>query len=86
LPTIQSVRIKKKKLIVVGLNFESPTEIYLNGEKQNKTSNDPDNPTTMVIAIKAGTLIPAGATVTVQVKNANTGNTSDEFIFTRPLE
>jgi uncharacterized delta-60 repeat protein len=85
-PVIESVKVKGKRLIVSGVNFEAPSMIYLNGEKQKKTENDAASPTTMVIGLKAGNLIAPGATVSLQVKNLNTGKISDEYIFTRPLE
>jgi hypothetical protein len=85
-PQIHSVKVKGKKLIVTGTNFEAPSFVYLNGERQKKSANDLDNPTTMVIGLKAGKLIAPGATVSIQVKNDTTGKLSSEFIFTRPLE
>lgn len=85
-PQIQNVTVKGKKLIVTGINFESPAELYINGEKQKKLANDEQNPTTTVIALKAGRFILPGATVSVQVKNPVTGKTSDEFSYTRPLQ
>jgi hypothetical protein len=86
LPQIQNATVKGKKFIITGINFESPTELYINGEKQKKTANDEQNPMTTVIALKAGRFILPGVTVSVQLKNPNTGKTSDEFIFTRPLQ
>jgi uncharacterized delta-60 repeat protein len=85
-PQIQNVSIKGKKLIVTGANFESPTEIYVNGEKQKKVFNDESGPTTTVVAMKAGRFIAPGQTVTVQVKNTFTGKTSNEMAYTRPLQ
>jgi uncharacterized delta-60 repeat protein len=85
-PQIQNVAVKGKKLVVTGKNFESPTELYVNGEKQKKTFNDEQSPATTVTALKSGKWILPGSTVTVQVKNSATGKTSSEFSFTRPLE
>jgi hypothetical protein len=85
-PTIQNVQIKGKKLIITGTNFESPTDIYVNGERQKKTANDESNPTTAVIALKSGRFIAPGQTVTVQVKNTNTDKSSSTVMFTRPVE
>jgi uncharacterized delta-60 repeat protein len=86
LPQIQNVTVKGKKLIITGINFETPPEIYLDGEKQKKIASDELNPTTTVIALKAGRFILPGATVSVQVKNPATGKTSEEFPYTRPLQ
>ncbi|MEW6126894.1 MAG: hypothetical protein AB1757_07630 [Acidobacteriota bacterium] len=85
-PQIQSVQVKGKKLLVTGVNFESPTEIYVNGERQKKTANDIDNPTTLVIAAKSGRWIAPGQTVMIQVKNTASGKVSSEIMYTRPLE
>jgi hypothetical protein len=85
-PQIQSVAVDGKQLIVTGKNFDAPSLIFLNGEKQKKTVNDELKPTTTVIGIKAGKLIAPGQTVSVQVKNTKTGKFSNEFIFTRALE
>lgn len=85
-PQIEGVSIKKKQLIVTGKNFEAPTEIYINGEKQKKVVNDEQNPATTVIALKAGRFIAPGQMVMVQVRNSNTGITSAEVMFTRSLE
>jgi hypothetical protein len=84
-PKIIDVKVKGKKLIVTGENFQSPSFVYLNGEKQKKSANDELSPTTVVIGLKAGKLIAPGQTVSIQVKNDTTGKLSDEFIFTRPL-
>jgi uncharacterized delta-60 repeat protein len=86
LPQIQSATVKGKKLIVTGINFESPAELFINGEKQKKFANDEQSPTTTVIALKAGRFILPGATVALQMKNPVTGKSSDEFTFTRPLQ
>lgn len=85
-PKIQSVQVAGKKLIVTGTNFESPTEIYIAGQKQKKTFNDTVSPTTIVVANKSGKLIPPGQTMMIQVRNSDSGMTSGEFVFTRPLE
>ena len=83
---IQAVNIKGKKLIVSGARFESPTQIYVDGQKQKKTFNDEVTPDILVVANKAGNFIAPGQTVKVQVRNANTGETSNEFMFTRSVE
>jgi hypothetical protein len=85
-PKIQSIQVIGKKLIVNGANFESPTEIYIAGQKQKKTFNDEASPATTVVANKAGKLIAPGQTVMIQVRNSDSGMTSSEFMFTRPLE
>jgi len=58
-PTIKRIRIKGKKLIVTGDNFAQGAviELFENGEPQ-RTVNDPDSPSTRLIAPKAGKRIP----------------------------
>jgi hypothetical protein len=81
-PTIGAALVKGKKLFVTGANFEEGAVVLLNGEEQ-KTLIDTDNPTTRLVAKKAGNKIAPGQTVTLQVKNPG-GLLSDEFSFTRP--
>jgi hypothetical protein len=69
-PRILSVRVKGKKLILIGANFTDGAVILVNGEPQN-TRNDPESPTTTLIAKKAGNVIPDGAAVVIQVQNEN---------------
>jgi len=70
---------------VTGQNFAAGAKVFLNGDRQKKTENDETNPTTVLIARKAGNLVSAGQTVSLQVRN--TDNTfSNEYSFTRPIE
>ncbi len=84
LPAIQNVFIQGKKLFVVGQNFDVGASILVNNSPVNKVSNDPDNPTTILIAKKAGRDIAPGTMVTVQVRNVN-GLLTQEYVFTRSL-
>jgi endo-1,4-beta-xylanase len=77
-PKITSVTRAKKQLIVSGTDFETGSEILINGAKQKKVSNDPANPTTMLIAAKAGKLVLQGDRI--QVRNPD-GSISSEFIY-----
>ena len=63
-------------------SFESGAVILLDGEKQ-KTANDEENPTTVLIGKKAGKKIASGQTVLLQVRNRD-GGLSEPFSFTRP--
>jgi protocatechuate 3,4-dioxygenase beta subunit len=84
-PVITAARINGKRLIVTGQNFDDGAKVFLNGDRQKKTENDETNPTTVLIARKAGNLVSAGQTVSLQVRN--TDNTlSNEYSFTRPIE
>lgn len=81
-PTISGATIDGKKLLVSGMNFDDGAKIYVDGEKQ-KTKNDGDNPTTVLIAKKAGKNISRGQMVTLVVRNSD-GASSASFSFTRP--
>jgi hypothetical protein len=78
-PKIMNARLSGKKLIVTGENFASDAVVSVNGVKQ-KTKNDSDNPTTMLIAKKAGKKIPDDAVISIQVLNA-AGSSSETFGF-----
>jgi len=77
-PRIFDVRLKGRKLILTGENFADGSVILLNGEPQ-KTRNDEDNPTTILIARKAGNDILDGSAVNIQVESSN--GVSDKFLF-----
>jgi len=81
---ITTASVSGKQLIVNGEGFSEGAKIVLNGEVQKKTANDEQNPTTTLIARKAGKLIPGGQTVTLQVRNPD-GSLSNEFTFTRAI-
>jgi hypothetical protein len=74
---ITSVSVSGKKLFLSGENFLVGAIILLNGEEE-KTRNDNQNPSTMLIGKKAGKKIKAGDHV--QVRNPD-GTLSDEFTF-----
>jgi hypothetical protein len=84
-PVIATAYVVGKALYIEGINFDIGAKVFLNGEKQKKVQNDASNPTTRIIAIKAGTLIPVGATVAIQVRN-NNGVTSQAYIYTRGVQ
>jgi len=77
-PRIIDVRVKGRKLILIGENFTDGSVILLNGEPQ-KTRNDEDSPTTILIAKKAGNNIPDGTAVNIQVESSS--GVSDKFPF-----
>ena len=79
---ITAASVGGKKLFVYGENFESGAKILLDEEKQ-KTANDEQNPTTLLIGRKAGKKIASGQTVILQVRNPD-GRLSEPFSFTRP--
>ena len=77
-PRIYNARVKGKKLILTGENFMEGAVILVDGERQ-KTRNDEVNPTTTLIAKKAGNRIADYAVVTIQVQASN--GTTDKFPF-----
>ena len=82
--SITNAMVSGKKLIVTGNGFDQGAKILLNGQQQ-KTINDNQNPTTTLIAKKAGKKIARGQTVNLQVRKSN-GTLSNEFSFTRPIQ
>jgi len=81
-PRIISASLRGRELLVFGENFNDGALAVVNGSVQ-KTSNDLANPTSMLIARKAGKRIGAGQTAIVQVRNSD-GALSEPFIFVRP--
>jgi len=77
-PRIFSARVKGKKLILEGENFAPGAVVLINGEPH-KTKNDPESPSTVVIAKKAGKFIPDDFAVSIQVQNPN--SLSEKFPF-----
>jgi hypothetical protein len=69
-PQITGVRRQGKKLFVTGERFDMGAVILLNGEAQ-KTANDESNPTSRLIARKAGKRIGATDIVIIEVLNAD---------------
>src|SRR5437868_12394777 len=57
---VLNVRRDGKRLVVSGESFQMGAVIFVNGERQ-KTRNDDDNPTSLLIAKKAGKHLPADA-------------------------
>jgi hypothetical protein len=83
-PAINSAEVKGKKLIVTGNEFDAGARILVDGQAQ-KTANDAENPSSMLIAKKAGKNIARGQRVTLQVRNPD-GSLSPEFSFMRPAQ
>ncbi len=78
-PRVIEARLNGKKLIVLGENFSEGAVIVVDGEAVN-TRSDPDNPSGMLIAKKAGKRIPPGKIVTIAVQNSG-GAVSPIFDF-----
>lgn len=75
-PVIISTSISGKKFIIRGENFDIGAKILINGVQQ-KTKNDPQNPTTGLIGKKAGKKVKSGDRI--QVFNAE-GTLSADFL------
>ena len=82
-PTIDNAEVNGKKLIVSGSKFDIGAAMLIDGKKQKKTVNDEVNPSTMLIAQKAGKTLERGVPVMLQVRNLD-GTLSEAFVFTRP--
>jgi hypothetical protein len=76
-PAIAQATKSGKQLIVTGTGFDSGAMVLLNGQAQ-RTANDSQNPTTSLVARKAGKKVQPGDVV--QVQNS-TGVLSQWFIF-----
>jgi hypothetical protein len=81
-PQILSASLTGKRLVLTGRDFSGGAVILLNGSPQ-ATGHDRQNPTTALIARRAGKKISSGETVSLQVQNAD-GTLSNEIGFTRP--
>jgi endo-1,4-beta-xylanase len=77
-PKIMLVARVKKQLVITGIDFENGSEILINGARQKKVSNDPEHPTTVLVAAKAGKFILSGDKI--QVRNPD-GSLSNEFTY-----
>jgi acetyl esterase/lipase len=79
---ITGASVSGKNLFVFGEDFDVGAVILLDGLKQ-KTANDDQNPTTVLIGRKAGKRIASGQTVVLQVRKTD-GSVSAPVSFTRP--
>lgn len=78
-PEVTAVRLKGKKLWVIGQNFSEGAVILINGEPVG-TISDPDNPEGLLFAKRGGKRIPPEKTVAISVQNGG-GVTSQTFDF-----
>jgi endo-1,4-beta-xylanase len=78
-PKITGASRNGKRLIITGELFEDGAQLFINGEKQNKVSNDSQSPATTIVARKAGKIVKAGDIL--QVKNPD-GLFSNQFTYT----
>ena len=81
-PVLLLAVISGKHLIVYGQGFDAGAKLRINDVPVKTRNEDPD-PTQILFAKKAARRIAKGATVQLQIQNAN-GNKSDFFFFTRP--
>jgi hypothetical protein len=83
-PRLTGAQLKGKKLIVFGENFGDGAQIVIDGETVN-TRNDSDNPSSVLVAKKAGKRIAADKIVGIAVMNT-TGVMSPVFeLFSGPV-
>jgi endo-1,4-beta-xylanase len=59
-PNITGVSRSGKKLFILGERFEAGAELFINGVKQGKVSNDSQSPSTRIIARKSGKKVKTG--------------------------
>lgn len=77
-PQVTGVRLKGKKLWVVGENFSEGSEILINGEHVGTTS-DPDDPDHILFAKKGGRRIPTGSLAKISVRSAVVTSSAFDF-------
>ena len=77
-PTITSAARSSNKLLITGERFMLGAELFLNGERQKKVSNDSTNASTGLVVKKLGKRIKSGDVLLV--KNPD-GFFSNEFIY-----
>lgn len=80
-PDITNAEVKGKKLTIRGSGFDDGSVIFVNGKEQT-TSPDQANPTSVLIGKKAAKKIKPGQTVTLLVRNS-CGMVSSGFSFQR---
>ncbi len=83
-PMILNARVKGKKLIITGENFEPGAQIAINGVVQ-KTKNDSENPSSMLIAKKGGKKVSANDVVTIHVENPGGARSRNFEFFGGPI-
>jgi uncharacterized delta-60 repeat protein len=83
-PQIAGADVVGKKLFVHGANFDVDAKIYLNGDPQ-KTRDDENSPTEILIGKKAGKKVEPGESVMIEVRNGSR-RVSNAFKYTRPVE
>lgn len=83
-PTILSASITGKRLFVNGVNFQQGAVVEINGNAQ-KTANDDQMPTFVLIAKKGGKQIAPGENATLTALNPD-GVRSVPFSFTRSVQ
>lgn len=84
-PVIDAAAVSGKRLILGGSNFGDGVTLFMDGERVRKVFNDEENPTTVIVARKAGKLIAPSQTVLLKIVNPD-GAESNVFSFTRPAE
>jgi endo-1,4-beta-xylanase len=77
-PRIRDAVKTGKKLIITGERFVQGAELYMNGAKQKKVSNDSTNPSTTLVAKKSGKVVKSGDLL--RVRNPD-GLLSNEFVY-----
>jgi photosystem II stability/assembly factor-like uncharacterized protein len=82
-PIITQAFIRKKHVVVVGVNLDTKAVLFMDGNKQ-KTKPDDQNPNAL-LGKKSAKRIGPGQQVLLQVQNPD-GTLSNEFPFTKPQE
>ena len=87
-PTLVAGRLKANKLICTGRDFAEGARIRISNEAIDRevvTRNDPETPTTRVVAKKGGKTIPLDTRVSICVANPDGGLSSLQYFRGRSL-
>lgn len=84
-PVILGASVEKKKLLVLGQGFQNGATLFMDDQKQKKTGNDEEHPSTTLVARKSGKKIARGQTVRLVVENPD-GTRSPQYFFKRPAD
>jgi endo-1,4-beta-xylanase len=77
-PKISAASRNGKQLMINGEKFLEGAQVFINGEKQKKVFVDTENPSTLIVARKAGKFVKSGDLL--QVKNPD-GRLSNEYVY-----
>src|SRR5262249_52028321 len=82
-PKILDATLRGKSLLVVGEDFGTPADLLMDGSKYRKADNDPDTPSTLIVARTGSRAIDPGQAIVLRAWTPE-GRLSTRFSFARP--